>query len=115
MLKDCEQSRFIKEINPIYLDIQNFNTNRSLVSNILNEKKWNLSSFKKINFEEKSDIKSSHIGDLKEGVKVRHNVFGVGLIKKIENYSNQKKAIVYFNNSGEKTLLLNFAKLEIIK
>ncbi len=115
MLKDCEQSRFIKEINPIYLDIQNFNTNRSLVSNILNEKKRNLSSFKKINFEEKSDIKSSHIGDLKEGVKVRHNVFGVGLIKKIENYSNQKKAIVYFNNSGEKTLLLNFAKLEIIK
>ncbi len=115
MLKDCEQSRFIKEINPIYLDIQNFNTNRSLVSNILNQKKRNISSFKKINFEEKSDIKSSHIGDLKEGVKVRHNVFGVGLIKKIENYSNQKKAIVYFNNSGEKTLLLNFAKLEVIK
>ena len=43
MLKDCEKSRFIKEISPAYLDFDNFNTNRSLVSNALREKKRNLS------------------------------------------------------------------------
>ena len=48
MLKDCEKSRFIKEISPAYLDFDNFNTNRSLVSNVLKEKKRNLSPIKKV-------------------------------------------------------------------
>ena len=38
-----------------------------------------------------------------------------GTIEKIDNNSNQRKAIVNFKNIGEKTLLLNFAKLKIIK
>ena len=46
---------------------------------------------------------------------MKHQVFGVGTIKKIDVHSNQKKAIVNFKNVGEKTLLLNFAKLKIIK
>jgi len=52
MLKDCEKSRFIKEISPAYLDFDNFNTNRSLVSNVLREKKRNLSPIKKISNKE---------------------------------------------------------------
>ena len=115
MLKDCEKSRFIKEISPAYLDFDNFNTNRSLVSNVLKEKRRNLSPVKKLTTSKSSSSKSSDIDDLIEGAKVRHQVFGLGTIEKIDNNSNQKKAIVNFKNVGEKTLLLNFAKLKIIK
>jgi len=115
MLKDCEKSRFIKEISPAYLDFDNFNTNRSLVSNVLKEKKRNLSPIKKVSTNNSSSIKSSNIDDLIEGVNVKHDIFGIGKIKKVENHSNQKKAIVNFKNVGEKTLLLNFAKLKVIK
>ena len=115
MLKDCEISRFIKEISPIYLDIENFNTTKSLVKNVIKEKSKNLSPLKKL---EKSSLPSgdiSHIDDLIEGKKVRHNIFGIGTIQKIDLNSNQKKAVVNFKNVGEKTLLLNFAKLKVIK
>ena len=115
MLKDCEKSRFIKEISPAYLDFDNFNTNRSLVSNVLKEKRRNLSPVKKLTTSKSSSFKSSDIDDLIEGAKVRHQVFGLGTIEKIDNNSNQKKAIVNFKNVGERTLLLNFAKLKIIK
>ena len=115
MLKDCEKSRFIKEISPAYLDFDNLNTNRSLVSNVLKEKKRNLSPIKKVSTNNSSSIKSTNIDDLIEGVNVKHEIFGIGTIKKVDNHSNQKKAIVNFKNVGEKTLLLNFAKLKVIK
>ena len=116
MLKDCEKSRFIKEISPAYLDAETFNTNRSLVSNVLKEKKRNLSPLKNV-FKKNSNhkISSNDINELNEGMNVRHQIFGVGKIKKIDLHSNQKKAIVNFKNVGEKTLLLNFAKLKVIK
>ena len=114
MLKDCEKSRFIKEISPAYLDSETFNTNRSLVSNVLKEKKRNLSPIKKL-IDNKNIITQNEINDLNEGTRVRHQIFGVGIIKKIDLNSNQKKAIINFKDAGEKTLLLNFAKLEVIK
>ena len=115
MLKDCEKSRFIKEVSPVYLDFDNFNSNRSFVSNVLKEKKRNLSPIKKVSTNNSSSIMSTNIDDLIEGVNVKHEIFGFGTIKKVDNHSNQKKAIVNFKNVGEKTLLLNFAKLKVIK
>ena len=114
MLKDCEKSRFIKEISPAYLDSETFNTNRTLISNVLKEKKRNLSPIKKL-INNKNIIAQNEINDLNEGTRVRHQIFGVGIIKKIDLNSNQKKAIINFKDTGEKTLLLNFAKLEVIK
>ena len=115
MLKDCEISRFIKEISPIYLDIENFNITKSLVKNVIKEKSKNLSPLKKLEKSSTSNGDLSQIDELIEGKKVRHNIFGVGTILKIDLNSNQRKAIVNFKNVGEKTLLLNFAKLKVIK
>jgi DNA helicase II / ATP-dependent DNA helicase PcrA len=115
MLKDCEISRFIKEISPIYLDIENFNITKSLVKNVIKEKTKNLSPLKKLEKSSTSNGDLSQIDELIEGKKVRHNIFGIGTIQKIDINSNQKKAIVNFKNVGEKTLLLNFAKLKVIK
>ena len=114
MLKDCEKSRFIKEISPVYLDSETFNTNRSLVTNVLKEKKRNLSPIKKL-VNNKNIITQNEINDLNEGTRVRHQIFGIGIIKKDRFKFKSKKAIINFKGSGEKTLLLNFAKLEVIK
>ena len=115
MLKDCEISRFIKEISPIYLDIENFNITKSLVKNVIKEKTKNLSPLNKLEKSSTSNGDLSQIDELIEGKKVRHNIFGIGTIQKIDLNSNQKKAVVNFKNVGEKTLLLNFAKLKVIK
>jgi len=114
MLKDCEKSRFIKEISPIYLDFENKNINKSFVSNMLKEKR-NLSPIKKINREKNISFESSQISDLKEGLYVKHPTFGKGKIINLNIDTNQNKATVKFNLVGEKTLLLNFAKLKILK
>ena len=112
ILKDCEKSRFIKEISPIYLEGDNQNINKSFVNNVLKQKR-NLSPIKK--HTTKSKFNSSCISELKEGFIVRHPTFGKGIILKLDTNSNQNKAVVKFNNVGEKTLLLNFAKLKVIK
>ena len=114
LLKDCEKSRFIKEISPVYLDFENKNINKSFVSNVLKEKR-NLSPIKKINKEKNISFESSKISDLKEGLYVKHPTFGKGKIINLNIDTNQNKATVKFNLVGEKTLLLNFAKLKILK
>ena len=114
ILKDCEKSRFIKEISPIYIDGDIKNINKSFVKNVIREKTRNLSPIKKITAKENSEFKSSSVSDLKVGLKVKHSNFGYGEILKIDTDNNQNKAVVKFKTVGEKTLLLNFAKLEIV-
>ena len=116
MLKDCQVSRFIKEINPIYLESESNYINKSFVKNIISEKKRNIKPISKIiNNKINTSFQSSDINELKEGVYVHHPSFGKGEVLKVEIDSNQKKATVKFNTVGEKTLLLNFAKLKIVK
>lgn len=50
--------------------------------------------------------------DVTKGEKVRHQRFGHGVIKDLEGQGPNKKAIIDFENVGEKKLLLKFAKLE---
>lgn len=48
------------------------------------------------------------------GMQVEHAKFGVGTITAIEEWSNDTKLTVHFNGAGTKTLLMKFAKLQII-
>ncbi|MDR1980146.1 MAG: UvrD-helicase domain-containing protein [Tannerellaceae bacterium] len=52
---------------------------------------------------------------LKVGVKVQHDRFGVGVVTAIEGNGGDTRAIVQFVHSGEKRLLLKFARLTIVK
>lgn len=52
--------------------------------------------------------------DLDAGQRVKHPRFGMGEIKSMEGSGANKKAIIHFENVGEKKLLLKFAKLEKI-
>ena len=51
---------------------------------------------------------------LQAGMRVNHERFGKGKILQIEGQSDNKKAIIFFDGLGQKTLLLKFAKLDII-
>jgi hypothetical protein len=46
---------------------------------------------------------------------VRHPKFGVGKVVAMEMVGSQKKATVFFQGSGKKNLLLNYAKLMILE
>lgn len=48
------------------------------------------------------------------GQEVMHEKFGKGKVVSIEGIGSNKKAIIFFDNFGEKTLLLQFAKLIIL-
>lgn len=52
--------------------------------------------------------------DLKVGQKVEHNLFGYGVIKALLDSGGGLKAKIDFVSSGEKTLLLSYAKLRIV-
>ena len=56
----------------------------------------------------------SSFGALKEGCKIEHQRFGVGVVRKLEGQGENAKATVEFQNSGTKQLLLKYAKYTIL-
>ncbi len=133
----CEPSRFIDEIDSSF-------TEQIAVSSSVsgNESKGTSSSKQKLSFriEPKTNPPASIsqknvIGKLKrvdsvtsayspksasnsinisKGQHVTHDKFGIGEVIDIEGEGSNKKAIIFFDGIGEKTLLLQFAKLTII-
>jgi DNA helicase-2/ATP-dependent DNA helicase PcrA len=103
---DCRPSRFISEIKPEYLL---FNNNKFRMTQ--NQSK----ALKKINLKNSPSIVNDQndLG-LRQGMKVRHAKFGVGIISTLDT-DNARKAEVIFDNFGKRVLLLDFAKLEIIE
>ena len=61
-----------------------------------------------------SSSAGSSFGALKEGCKIEHQRFGVGIVRKIEGQGENAKATVEFQNSGVKQLLLKYAKYIIL-
>lgn len=56
----------------------------------------------------------SQVTDLKVGHRVEHPKFGFGTVQHLDLNSPDKKATVVFDQNGEKTLILGFAKLMIL-
>ena len=61
----------------------------------------------------KADFKPSPISELRVGQRVEHDRFGFGTIVSFDGHGPDMKAVVNFDNSAPKTLLLKFAKLRI--
>jgi DNA helicase-2/ATP-dependent DNA helicase PcrA len=61
-----------------------------------------------------SNFEASDTTDLMTGMIVEHPKFGKGKVIAVEGNGSNKKATVFFNGIGNKSLLLRFAKLKII-
>lgn len=122
-LKSCEPSRFLEEIDPNCIQIsRQMGVNRELAGNadyarnLVNSMK--APTLKKpVNqapaYKPSADFAPSDTTHLDVGMKVEHPKFGFGVVKAMEVQGANRKAKVDFENVGEKTLLLSFAKLKI--
>lgn len=128
-LQSSEASRFISEIHKEYLNFENAQQARggkSLNSSSNFEKPHigglnrgfaaprNLTSLDSLGSKPSSG-KSEHNADLKVGYNVSHERFGKGKIIEITGSGDDKKATIFFPKEGSKTILLRFAKLDILE
>lgn len=126
-LKNCEPSRFLKEINPVHLnrpvsarpELNNtmgkergFGNNYGALLDSYKKRNVNATSLKKVREVSKS-FTGSDTSSLAAGMKVEHPKFGLGIVNEIDTSTQSKKAVIHFEKFGEKTLLLSFAKLKI--
>ena len=79
-----------------------------------NNRSSSVSSTSSVSSSADSSSSGSSFGALKEGCKIEHQRFGVGVVRKIEGQGENAKATVEFQNSGVKQLLLKYAKYTIL-
>lgn len=131
----CEPSRFIEEINEEHLEMMfsvqspilsrqssvsssqsSVHSRQSSVNSSQSTKTSSQQTFsppknlKKVDLTSPNLAQSAETLNLSVGMKVAHEKFGIGEIELLEN----GKATINFQNSGQKQLLLKFAKLNIV-
>ncbi len=115
-LIECEPSRFLSEVDNKYTNKNSLIQQQpSHIDNTL----LRLRNFKKRkNISKLKSFKSSS-QNIKINIKINdivfHERFGKGEVKQIEEDGENSRATISFNNSGEKKVLLKFAKLKVIK
>jgi DNA helicase-2/ATP-dependent DNA helicase PcrA len=106
----------LTEIDPQYLENQrgkfaNSYAGNSFVNNLKPRSSTN--RVPKVTHQPSSGFEPSNTSQLQVGMKVEHMKFGFGKVKEIQAFHNDRKAVIEFDDIGEKTLLLSFAKLQI--
>ena len=121
---DVEASRFIKEMDPEYLEFNNNDLKFSKSNRVTTYKKHkerkpitNFNLFKNKNLKNINNLGkisdfSRKNNSLKLNQQVSHERFGLGIILEIEGEGKDKIASINFNGIGIKKLLLRFAKLK---
>ena len=141
-LVPCEPSRFIQEIDSQYLDMSTASMkstspfgDRSVGSGVsgggyiggqytskkVEDKPTKTAKLFSVNKPPSPPVPPADpnfvegdISGLKVGDKVQHQRFGLGEVVTIEGDAANAKAIVNFENMGQKTLVLKFAKMRIL-
>jgi len=119
---DTEPSRFLDEIDDRYLDRQDMRILRHSVDPDIFDAPQSSSrrpvggisqTIKPRNLKRlrKTGGKGKAVIELKPGDRVRHARFGEGTVREIRDSGDDTKAIVKFDLTGTKTLILKFAKL----
>ena len=115
-LIECEPSRFLSEVDNKYTNKNSLIQQQpSHIDNTL----LRLRNFKKRKNLSKLKSFKSYSQNIKINIKINdivfHERFGKGEVKQIEEDGENSRATISFNNSGEKKVLLKFAKLKVIK
>jgi DNA helicase-2/ATP-dependent DNA helicase PcrA len=137
----CEPSRFLDEIDIMYLDNPEVLEKTSVFERFEAYQTYNKpkqflgSNFRKVdnsgrdgmrpvstnptpkgfvpmNVAQRKTVETGRAPSLQENQRIFHEKFGNGIIKSIEQ--NGEKIIVLFDTAGEKTLLTKFAKLKLL-
>ena len=123
-----EPSRFLMELNPDFLDDEagvfdepepqpDFAAERrswGMPAQRQRKEKVDTSKLKKLKKSKSSSQSTGEYSKIVPGVTVYHQRFGKGKVMKTEGEGADKKALVFFNNVGNKNLILRFAKLDIM-
>ena len=123
-LIDSQSSRFLKEIDSKHVEYEEKNDFHFYRKNQKKHIRKETLKFIGLNKKKKLSriVSSSNISNdlnngisISEGDKIEHDRFGIGLVLKIEGNGSNRKALIDFQNSGSKKLLLRYAKLNLIK
>lgn len=95
--------------------IQDGQAGRAFAAEMLNKKRLLIQKKAKEGNRISKDFTPDDPDSIRQGMEVEHNLFGKGKILHIEGNPPNRKARVYFSETGEeKQLLLKFARLKII-
>jgi len=135
-LSDCVPSRFIRDINPEFIETEDamlsmrnfskkrtnsignqenkttFTGNSEITKEALKQKLKKLDNSTKTAPNKNNSTKN--LSGIKEGVLVNHQRFGTGKVLAVEGVFPNTKATIEFETGGKKQLLLKYAKLEIL-
>ena len=123
-LIESQSSRFLKEIDPEHVEHEEKNIfhfykkNQKKHIRKENLKFTGLTKKKKLSRIVSATNISNDLNNsisISAGDKIEHDRFGIGLVVKIEGNGSNRKALIDFQNSGSKKLLLRYAKLNLIK
>lgn len=126
-LKNCEKSRFLDDIDPTFIKVSSKvsgfesapasfssgNYAKTLVNGVKKTIASNPVPKKSSSYKPALDFAPSDTSALLEGMKVEHPKFGYGKVVEMDFSGPDRKAKILFDDFGEKTLLLSFAKLKI--
>jgi len=123
-LKNCEPSRFLDDVDAKYIRVNTkFGGGLDSLAPNPNYAKSFVTGMKKTvasqpvvrpsSYKPPANFEPSDTAGLREGMKVEHPKFGFGTVVKMDETGADRKARINFNDFGEKTLLLSFAKLRI--
>ncbi|MFO7755597.1 MAG: 3'-5' exonuclease [Bacteroidales bacterium] len=137
-LENCEPSRFLSEIDDDYLEFPSAGDRNNAGSNSSRDNFYGRQrtgsgekrtvqrrdpghNFKKVGSEVNRETLSQEsvkqetaaVDDLVAGARVYHDRFGSGVIRQIDGEPPNTTALVDFDKSGEKKLLLRFARLKL--
>ena len=114
-----EVSRFIEEIDPEYIETPDKKTG-TLPRAFFNAGKPTQSLSHSVPQPSKPRTATipntpAQISAIMPGMKVHHDKFGTGKVLNIEGAGDSRKATVFFEGTGQKQLMLKFAKLTIVE
>jgi DNA helicase-2/ATP-dependent DNA helicase PcrA len=122
-LKNCEPSRFLDDVDQTFIKVsskfsgyESTPVSGSYAKTLVTGIKKTIASKQPVRastYKPSLDFAPSDTSGLQEGMKVEHPKFGFGKVVVMDFSGADRKAKILFDDFGEKTLLLSFAKLKI--
>ena len=115
----CNPSRFLKDIDPELLDLPE---DYKILYGRLSRQE-NFSPFSSMGVKQETAPANPHsissripqdYNNIQTGSFVEHEKFGIGKVIALEGFGGNLKATISFKNSGERCILLKYAKMKII-